>query len=82
MSTLTDETPIIVTEEQVDEGDGDWEDDLIHICCDQCRPRMALCGGELDDEALDSFGDDELCIVCFSLAQAQPPCSTCGRPIQ
>lgn len=79
LDTFIDESTLL--EDLVDGGDGDWDDDLVHICCDQCEPRMALCGGELDDESLDSFGDDELCVVCLDLAKSKPVCPTCGEPV-
>lgn len=73
MSTLTDDSPIVVTEPTFEEG-GDF-DDLVHICC-ECSEDLALCGGELGAEAVD-FADDEMCVVCLDLEKQ--PCPRCGQ---
>ena len=69
-------------EEQVDGGSDDWDDDLVHICCGRCDPKVALCGGPLEGEDMEDFGADELCIVCIELAKPKPKCPTCGFRIR
>lgn len=79
MSTLTDDSPMVVTEPDVDGGDGDWDDDLIHVSC-ECSVTLALCGGELNGEPLDEAPDDEMCVVCLDLEHQ--PCPRCGSEVE
>lgn len=72
MSTLTDDSPIVVTDPTFEEG-GD-EDNLVHVAC-ECSDDLALCGAELTMDAGD-FTDDEVCVVCHDLEPL--PCPRCG----